>query len=268
VSIYDKFHKGDRVRINGDATYATKRLADKRGVKTLTATVLNEHDPCCGCHVVEFDLKLGNTDVFYTDGKLGYCDEVKPRDMKKSSAKRTAEKAIEADEFVKGMPRLGTRVKVIKEYDAAKVGMVGTIARKPYSRTSLSWGVRFDKLTHALGGHSLTGALVGDESGMGQWVPLTNLALLGKENKADAPKAKPYVDTLEPGTVKVHYATTKPLPLTSGRTVPTSGSFYGWLTTVIDGSVRRQYIMAPFGTEWMLVDIKNADGIENIRPAA
>ena len=63
--------------------------------------------------------------------------------------------------------KVGDRVKVIKDYDYAKKGMVGTIAviNNPESCSGKTIGVKFDK--HFFGGHTLSSMC---ERGYGHWV--------------------------------------------------------------------------------------------------
>ena len=63
--------------------------------------------------------------------------------------------------------KVGDRVRVIKDFDGAKKGMVGTIAvvDKPESYSEKTIGVKFDKKFY--GGHSLLGRC---EFGYGHWV--------------------------------------------------------------------------------------------------
>lgn len=249
------------VRVMAEATYATKRTAAKTGVKTLLAKVLTGVDPCCGCVIVEFRSNIGTDSTFYTKGRIGHCDEVEPKYIFASKAKSfdlKAEKAtVKAGEF-----GIGARVQVVTSYDAAKVGMEGTIRSKSMGSGS-RWGIQFDTLTSLKGGHSLNGELHGSNAGQGQWVPESNLKLITTAPKPKAPES--ILDSLPEGVTKVLFSTSETINGTKGRPISKGISYYGWVTTVDDDGTKRQVIEAPFGgQEWLSLDAKDPR-VSNIR---
>jgi hypothetical protein len=230
------------VKVDQSATYATRKYGEKNGVKTLMAKCLTQVDPCCGCVIVEFKANIGTDSTYGGRGVLGHCDEVKPTYL--TLAKKPAS---EAD---KATVTLGSYVEVTRDYDAAKVGMRGKVVTKAGGE----WGILFDTLTDRTGGHSLGGHLGDADRGKGQWVPAGRLRVVPAHKAVEAPKPvkKPFYEELPEGTIKVQFATNGPIKLNSGREVSQGWSYYGWLTTVQDGSTRRQVITAPFsGNEWM-----------------
>jgi len=257
--------KGTRVRVKSAATYAVN-LACKAGKVTgLLGTLITGKDPCCGCYVVEFDKKIGTDSIFYTDGKMGYCDEVTPEFITLSKAKAPIKSPLKSPSGF----QVGDRVVVIKSYDAAKVGMSGMVAVAP-EREQDSLGVKFDSLTPARGGHGLGGAI---SDGSGQWVPASYVTLSTEtklvEKPAEAKPLKPYAMALGPGnTVRIYFSLLKRTKLSGSDRFVSPTSYYGWLTVNEDGGVVRRVVVAPFsGREWLCLDVED-ERIANIRPAA
>lgn len=248
---------GLRVRVEAAATYHVRKAAEKLGAKSLVGTALTGVDPCCGCVIVEFDKPIGTDEVYYTSGKLGYVDEVEPRFMSSTSSKAKAP----------GLTiKKGDTVKVVTEYDAAKVGMVGTVVTTPSAHTSRSYGVKFASLSSMKGGHSLGGILVGDERYKGQWVPGSHLIKVTadvkeKDESTGTSDTEYFLKKVTDGQVKVNFVPKRKMALNSGREVIAS-SFYGWLMTSQEGSMRRQVIVAPFGEdEWMTITPKDCERV-------
>jgi hypothetical protein len=246
-----------RVRVNVEATYATKKYAKAAGVKSLLGTLLTGKDPCCGCYIVEFDKPLGTDSVFYTSGKKGYCEEIEPEFITRVKA---------ASKHVPGVFVVGDKVVVTKEYDAAKVGMVGQVI---YLGSEV--GISFPTLTVTKGGHNLGGRLSGlPKAGTGQWVPSSHLDHAKAKSEPEpvvAPK-KSYALALGPGnTVKVLWDLVKDTELPfGGRKIDSAEGYYGWLTVVQDGSITRRVLNAPFADNtWMSFQASDAR-IANIRP--
>lgn len=167
------FKKGDRVDVDllkadkDTLTAAAKRLK----VKSLRGTVLTGEDPCCGCHIVQFDTRIGTSDVYFTSGKKGYIEEVPPSAMTKAKGRKPKVKDVPEDEVEDTAPKKadmfepGTAVEVVKDnssYGEVRVGDVGVVVKVEGDR----YGVRWERSTE--GKHTLTGNVDPD---YGYWVP-------------------------------------------------------------------------------------------------
>ena len=250
---------GMKVRVSSTATKAIEAACLKLKRTSLLGVCKTAVDPCCGCVIVEFKVPLLTRDRFYTDGKVGHLDEVKPIYMHEINVKAKGAKS----------PRgfsIGTRVKVTKAYDAARVGMVGTVISTPARLSHSEYGIKLDTLTFSRGGHSLGGLLKGDAGAQGQWVPGENLE---KVSEAEPPAPpKPYALSVGPGNhIKVNFTLREKTKLSGDERLINEGvQFYGWLTVTMDGSMVRRVVTAPFGSrQWLCLDAEDTR-ISNITP--
>jgi len=155
------------------------------------------------------------------------------------------------------VPKLGDKVTITKDFDAAKLAMTGTVVLVPKGFGSQSYGLKLKELDGRNGGHTLGGALVTSD---GQWVPKENFQVTKRayvrKPKApkpvapvpEAPKPKPTWDVDLPRTKSVGVRLLKETKLQDGKAIA-AGSYWGQAVLVS----MRPTILVSFGYGQVLV---------------